>query len=69
MKKLFKSLFRFIDILTLKLILILTYFTLPFLLGYTLYYFYFFVISKVLIGLFTTMCFVKINQRIQGGKH
>lgn len=69
MKKLFRSLIRFIDITTLKLILIMTYFTLPILLGYTLYYLYLFDITKTLLGLTVTMCFVKINQRIQGGKH
>lgn len=69
MNNAFNKLIRFIDILTLKLVLIMTYFTLPFLLGYTLYYLYLFIISKVIIGLLTTMCFVRINQRIQGGKH
>ena len=68
MNNVFKKLGRMIDIITLKLVLIITYFTLPFLLGYTLYYLYLFVISKVLIGLVTTMCFVKINVAIQGGK-
>ena len=68
MNNAFTKIIRFVDILTLKLILILTYFTLPFLLGYTLYYLYLFIVSKVIIGLITTLCFVRINQKIQGGK-
>lgn len=68
MKKFFHKVANFIDMGVLKLILILTYFTLPCLLIYTLYNFYLFNIPKILVGLLITMCFAKLNKGIQGGR-
>lgn len=67
MKKLFKALNELIDFVVFKLILVLTYFTIPVFLCYTFYNVYHFNLIKILVGALLVVLLIDSNKKI-GGK-
>lgn len=68
MKKLFSSVNKFIDTVVFKIILILTYFSIPVFLCYTFYYVYYFNLTKILVGALLVYLLIDSNRKI-GGKN